>query len=141
MNRFLLLLAVTVIVEGCGLINSRYLRRDFEIGKVMEAPVGSPMLRAESGFRNDIYKSVVIGQQFELVYGGLARGIIKLTYREFDLDKGRPLPTPVYTQDLQYDLDNSKIIAFRKTLIEVMSAASDKIVYRVLEDPDPTEFD
>ncbi|MFN0159022.1 MAG: hypothetical protein ACKVRP_13240 [Bacteroidota bacterium] len=141
MNRFTVPMCVllVVVVNGCGLLNSRYVNRNFEIGELRETPVGSTMIRAESGFRNDVYKTVIVGQQCDLVYGGTAKGIIRITYREFDLDEGRPMPTPIYTQDLQYDLNESRFISFRKTLIEIMHASNDKIVYKVLDDPDPTE--
>lgn len=141
MNKAAILLCPLLLLtlDGCGLLNSRYVSRNFEIGEVRETTVGSTMIRAESGYKNDVYQSVVIGQQCDLVYGGTVRGVVRITYREFDLDNGRPLATPVFTQDLQYDLGTSRIISFRKTLIEVLHAANDKIVYKVLEDPDPEE--
>ncbi len=99
------------------------------------------MIRAQSGFRNDIQKSVVVGQQSELVYGGIARGVVRITYREFDVNEEGVSHMPGFSQDLQYDLNESHIITFRKTMIEVIQAASNKIVFRVLDDPDPSQFD
>lgn len=140
--RYLMTLALAVVMfSGCGLFNSRFLKRDFEVGKVMESPVGGTMIRAQSGFRNDVHKSVIVGQQCELVYGGFAHGVVKITYREFDLDEGGVTHVPAYSQDLQYDLNDSHVITFRKTMIEVLQAANDKIVFKVLDDPDPSEYD
>lgn len=140
---FVLVVGVLLVVglEGCGLLNSRFLTREFEVGQVMEASVGSTMIAAESGFRNDIDKGVVVGQRFELVYGGLARDVVRITYREFDFENGKALRTPAYFQNLQYDLKASKVIAFRKTMIEVIEAGPQTIVFKVLDDPDPDVVD
>jgi hypothetical protein len=68
----------------------------------------------------------------EFIYNGKVGNAIKFTYREFVDDLARP----AFTQDLQYDLTESKIIGFRGLRIEIVSATNIKIEYKVL-----THFD
>ena len=42
------------------------------------------------------------------------------------------LARPAFTQDLQYDLTESKVIGFRGLRIEIISATNIKIEYKVL---------
>lgn len=68
----------------------------------------------------------------EFIYNGKVGNAIKFTYREFVDDLARP----AFTQDLQYDLTESKVIGFRGLRIEIISATNTKIEYKVL-----THFD
>ncbi len=68
----------------------------------------------------------------EFIYNGKVGNAIKFTYREFVDDLARP----AFTQDLQYDLTESKVIGFRGLRIEILSATNTKIQYKVL-----THFD
>lgn len=68
----------------------------------------------------------------EFIYNGKVGNAIKFTYREFVDDLARP----AFTQDLQYDLTESKVIGFRGLRIEILSATNIKIEYKVL-----THFD
>jgi hypothetical protein len=123
---------------GCGLANSDFFNKNYEIGKQMEATVGSEMIWKESGKRNDVYKNVLGGMRMELIYGGVANDVVKVIYREYDLGgSGSAYARPAFTQDLQYDMKQSKIITFKNTKIEVIAAANDKIIYKVLETPEP----
>ena len=45
----------------------------------------------------------------ELIYGGVSRGTITLTYREYANDMARP----AFTQELNYDLADGEEIGFR----------------------------
>ena len=65
----------------------------------------------------------------ELVYTGIARNIISILYREFNNDIARP----AFTQELKYDLSESKIIGYRGSRFEVVSATNTGITYRVLK--------
>ena len=64
----------------------------------------------------------------EFIYNGKVGNAIKFTYREFMDDLARP----AFTQDLQYDLTESKVIGFRGLRIEIISATNIKIEYKVL---------
>jgi hypothetical protein len=64
----------------------------------------------------------------EFIYNGKVNNAIKFTYREFVNDLARP----AFTQDLQYDLNESNIIGFRGLRIEIILATNTNIKYKVL---------
>ncbi|AGC77955.1 hypothetical protein LX97_03488 [Nonlabens dokdonensis] len=64
----------------------------------------------------------------EFIYNGKVGNGIKFIYREFVNDYARP----AFTQDLQYDLSEDRIIGFRGLRLEVISATNTKIEYRIL---------
>jgi hypothetical protein len=64
----------------------------------------------------------------EFIYNGKVGNAVKFSYREFANDLARP----AFTQDLQYDLTESKIIGFKGLRVEILSATNIKIQYKVL---------
>jgi hypothetical protein len=64
----------------------------------------------------------------EFIYNGRVGTALKFIYREYVDDYARP----AFSQDLQYDLAESKVIGFRGLRIEVMSATNTNIEYKVL---------
>lgn len=64
----------------------------------------------------------------EFIYNGRVGNALKFVYREYVDDYARP----AFTQDLQYDLSESKIIGFRGLRIEVLNATNTNIEYKVL---------
>lgn len=64
----------------------------------------------------------------EFIYNGKVGNGIKFIYREFINDYARP----AFTQDLQYDLSEDKVIGFRGLRLEVINASNTKIEYRIL---------
>lgn len=64
----------------------------------------------------------------EFVYNGKIGTGVKFLYREFIDDMARP----AFSQDLQYDLSEGRIIGFRGLRIEVINAQNTKIEYKVL---------
>lgn len=64
----------------------------------------------------------------DFIYNGKVGNAIKFTYREFIDDIARP----AFTQDLQYDLTESKTVGFRGLRVEIISATNTKIQYKVL---------
>jgi len=52
----------------------------------------------------------------ELIYNGISRNTIKISYREFIKDMARP----AFYQELNYDLDQSNLIQFRTLKIKVL---------------------
>lgn len=89
----------------------------------------SPLTRA-----NDVPHSQMkfIGTKRELLYQGVSKGTIKISYREFKDSLARP----AFTQDVLYDLesDGTGQIAFNGLRIKVLSASNSQISY-VLESP------
>ncbi len=68
--------------------------------------------------------------QYELVYVGLTGSTIRLMYREYSNNFARP----AFSQDLTYDLSQSKIITFRSYRIRVLEATNDSLKFVVLSD-------
>lgn len=63
----------------------------------------------------------------ELIYSGLSKDTIKLSYREYKNDMARP----VFFQDLTYDLASSQEIAFQDLRIEILYATDSDINFLV----------
>jgi hypothetical protein len=120
-----------LLFSSCGLDNSYYLFRNFERDQVLTSTIGSPMIDMKIEYKNNVYNVVRSSMQYELIYSGKAGTVIKVVYREFSNDLARP----AFSQELQYDLNESKIVKFRKTTIEVIQATNQEITYKVLESP------
>ena len=67
--------------------------------------------------------------RYELLYQGAAGGMLRLMYREFEQDMGRP----DFVQDLTYELNDSgpTLVTFRNVRMEVLSAGNEGMEYRV----------
>jgi hypothetical protein len=68
----------------------------------------------------------------ELIYSGLDGRTLHAVYREYAGDFLRP----AFTQNLQYSLDESSILAFRTVQVEVVNATNTALTYRIVEDGD-----
>jgi hypothetical protein len=66
--------------------------------------------------------------QQSLIYNGRVGNKLRIGYREFSNNAARP----AFNNDVEYDLDVSKTIAYRGAKIEVISATNEQIVYRVI---------
>lgn len=64
----------------------------------------------------------------ELIYNGRVDNNLRFIYREFSND----LVRPAFTQEVQYDTNESNIIGFRDLRIEVISATNTEIVYKLI---------
>lgn len=64
----------------------------------------------------------------ELIYNGRVGDTLKFLYREFSSDHIRA----PFSQDVQYDLKDGKIIGFKGVRIEVLEATNIRMKYRVL---------
>jgi hypothetical protein len=62
------------------------------------------------------------------VYNGRAGNVAKFLYREFVSESARP----AFTQDVQYDLGEGKVVGFKSARIEIIDATNTAITYRVL---------
>ena len=65
----------------------------------------------------------------ELVYTGISKGVISLTYREYLRDMARP----AFNQDLKFDLNEGKTIGFKGARFNVIEASNIEIKYEVLK--------
>lgn len=65
----------------------------------------------------------------ELIYGGVSKGSVRLTYREFKGDLARP----AFTQELSYDLADGNEIGFRGGRFRIESANNLSINYTVIK--------
>lgn len=67
---------------------------------------------------------------FELIYGGLDATGLHVVYREYTKDG---MARQAFYQNLNYE-KNAKIIRFKNTKFEIISADNQKIIFKVLED-------
>lgn len=71
----------------------------------------------------------------ELIYNGKSGETLKFLYRESSGDYARPS----FSQDIQYDLKDGKMIGFKGVRIEVVEASNTRLSYRLISSfPDPT---
>lgn len=77
-------------------------------------------------------KKVVLNKNLsfkqEFIYNGKVGNSIKFIFREFVDDFARPS----FTQDIQYDLNESSIVGFKGLKMEVISATNTLITYKVI---------
>lgn len=66
----------------------------------------------------------------ELLYSGKSANTIKVSYREF---RGG-YAAPAFSQNLEYDLNESRTVNFQRFTLEVISATNQAITYKVLKD-------
>ena len=64
----------------------------------------------------------------EFIFNGKSSNNLKFIYREYINDMARP----AFNQDLQYDLNESKIIGFKGLRIEIINVTNTNIEYKIL---------
>ena len=82
------------------------------------------------------YDRTVPSVKQQLIYNGRIGTNVKFLYRE--ISDGQYLRQP-FTQDIQYDLSEGKIIGFKGARIEIVEATNRQISYKVLKHFDPIE--
>ena len=145
-NRILIILVLLVFITACApqVTRKSDYNKNFALGKVQTASVGSPMVSVENitwiegkkwvgilnspdgweHFKNasdDSFKQ-------ELIYTGQSDEIIHVSYREYRKEFARP----AFSHELTYDLSESSRIVFRNTEIEVLDATNSLIKYKVI---------
>lgn len=117
-----------------------------QLNKIDSASVGSQIIDIESGSKaipsdstrklslseKDFFDNSDYGDAMELVYNGLKDNTINIIYREYNIQRNEKYIKEGFTQNLNYNLNSSKIIIFRKIRIDVLSANSNQIIYKVL---------
>ena len=76
----------------------------------------------------DIEYEEPIAFEQQLIYNGRVGDSLRFVYREFSNDMARS----AFTQEAQYDLNESNIIGFKDVRIEVIEATNSSITYKVL---------
>lgn len=64
----------------------------------------------------------------ELIYSGISKNTINITYREY---KGNLL-RPGFTENLKYDLDESNVIGYKGSRFEIIKASNTELKYKAL---------
>jgi len=93
--------------------------------------VGSSMIWEEEGVKSYNHYQ---GFRQELLYSGIEGKILKLEYREYNVENGITLIKDAYKQNLSYDISDSDTIRFRQTKIKVLNANSSEIKFIVLSE-------
>lgn len=68
----------------------------------------------------------------ELVYTGISQNVISILYKEFKDDMARP----AFSQDLKYDLSESKTVGYRGARFEIIKATNQGLTYKTLKQLD-----
>ena len=66
--------------------------------------------------------------QQSLIYSGKHSTKLNIGYREFSNNVARP----AFNNDVEYDMDESKVIAYKGAQLEVIEATNQHIKYRVI---------
>ena len=65
----------------------------------------------------------------EFIYNGRVENSLKFVYREFSGD----FLKPAYTQQVQYDLNQSEVIGFKNLRIKIINASNTEIEYVLMQ--------
>lgn len=68
----------------------------------------------------------------ELVYTGISQNVVSVMYREYQNDMARP----AFSQDLKYDLSESKTVGYRGSRFEIIKATNQGLTYKTLKQLD-----
>jgi hypothetical protein len=66
----------------------------------------------------------------QIIYSGITGNTVKAVYREFSNDYARP----AFTQELQYNLDESNVISYKSIKIKIIKATNSEIEFSVVDD-------
>ena len=84
----------------------------------------------DDNVKNDEPELILGNINYELIYGGKNNITLSMTYREFTADD---LARPSFYQNIVYET-SAKQLRFKETLIDVIEASNEKIVYTIVED-------
>lgn len=150
MKRIAIVAVLAALGAGCATYTPvPFVQRNYNVGARIEASIGNVLITRTAGTnvvvtrkmgaRNEqvFEQTTYAAGRFErqLIYTGVAGGTLKLSYREYNNDLARP----AFTQDLQYDLNQSDVIAYRGIRLKVLSATNERIAVQVLATDDPED--
>jgi len=132
-----------LILSGCA--TTTWVVSNYNVGDTVQATVGRPLIEIDGYYSGSALMGGTAAFERQLIYGGKGGDTIRMTYREprvagqwcidGSLSPGSlALCSPPFSQsqDLQYDLSQSKVIAFQEMRLEVLDATSDQITAKVL---------
>lgn len=138
MKQFFIILVffISIVIlnfVGCGLARSSHLYRSYEYERLLECYIGNTMIMEESGIVNTVYNTVYPGGiRWELVYAGKSSDNVKIYYREYVATNSGWMAKDAFTQELTYDLKESKLIRYKDVRMEILTATNEKISFKVL---------
>lgn len=98
---------------------------------ILNSPTGwaedIPEAKLKTTFTSDSFKH-------ELIYSGRSGNTIRIFYREYSGSTMEHFARPAFFQELQYDLSESTVIAFKHYRIEVLEATNEWIRFLVIQD-------
>lgn len=121
-------------VIGYGFADSRYCLREYKLGRLKEATVGSLMMAWEYGTQNDFYGNNRSAVREELYYSGIAQNIVYINYRRQALYSNGNVGQP-FDQEFKYDISNSRLVTIEDVIIQVTNADQQKIRYTIVKGP------
>jgi len=148
MKKYLIIL-LPLILSACAatrLMRVPFKHQNFSLNQTLTATVGSVMTEIESGqtakgedstkeltsFQKSFQRSATRGFAQELIYLGKAGNVVNIAYKEYNIKGNDKYIRNEFSQNLQYDLSESKIISFRSLKIEIIEANSSRIKYKVI---------
>ena len=115
---------------------SYYLTHKIAYDQETSANMGGDMVVWQEGRQPDRTGYPKTGIEHRLVYGGLNGSTIKLYYVEFAVEgETKLLSRAAFKMSFEYDLSESKTIAYRNIEIKVVKATNKKIIFVVLKGP------
>ena len=89
---------------------------------------GVPKLLMQNATKNQVTDIKYPAFTQELIYNGRVGDSIRIVYREYSNDMARA----AFSQEAQYDLSISNIIAFKGAQLKIINATNESIEYQVL---------
>jgi len=123
------LLLLPLFLTGC---YEKMVTKSYDIKTTYTAYIGDVILSEEVTMDTGIATAKL--SKFELLYNGKVGNTINITYREYygytpqNSFTSRWLVKDGFTQQLNYDLDNSKIINYKGRVIEILEINSDNSI-------------
>jgi hypothetical protein len=116
-----------------------YFYKSYELNKVTSVTVGSPMIKVENGYRLEGYGKTETSSLFlrELIYSGVANGIIHISYREYAYNIARP----AFYQELKYEYKPEMLMVFQDYILKIYEANSEWIKFAVINEPVRTKIE
>jgi len=132
-TKCLLSLLTATLLAGC-FPYSQYTFRSYTLGRVDSCRVGEPVLQVFNGWIVNHDSSIFRGSSSELIYTGTSTNTLHLTHREYQTWVDGSYIRPAFTIDLQYDLKQSRTIAFREYLIDAIEASPVQLKFKIVQD-------
>ena len=132
MNSRTAIVLALLVLTGCVTLTP-YSYVSYTVGTLDSCTTGSSMIRVQQGWKSTLQQGEFFGSEEELVFTGISANTLHLTYREYTTNTSGVYIKPAFSLNLQYDLNASRVIAFRNYLIEIPIATPLILKYRILQ--------